>query len=97
MPNARSSLQCTVVGRDSRRVVVESELTRERIALEDRTGDVELLLGLLRDGRTREAAVAELTAHREGVAPVAVWSAIDALTTLGLVRDGEAEPLRAAA
>lgn len=81
----RRCLQCTVVGRDSRSVLVESDLTRDRIALEDRTGDVELLLGLLDDGRTCEAAVAELTAHREGVNPVAIWSAVQSLARLELV------------
>jgi hypothetical protein len=82
--DSRSRLRCSVVGRDAKSVVVVSDVTNDRIRLEDRTGDVELLLGLLERGRSSETAVAELTAHRDGVEPAAVWSALEALRELGL-------------
>jgi DNA-binding transcriptional ArsR family regulator len=85
----------SLVGRDSRSLDVISDRTRELIKFEDRTGDLEALLELLREGsRTRRELIGELVAKREGVSPAALGATLDALNELGLVRDaGPASPV----
>ncbi len=84
MDHSHNHLQCTIVGRRADRVVLACDVTRTRTVIQDRTGDVELLLELLAAGRTAAEAVTELTAHREGVQPAALWNALDNLHDLGL-------------
>lgn len=83
-------LRCSVVGRNARSITVVSDATQQRTTIEDLTGDVELLLWRLREGRTCEQAVADMTAHRDGVSPAAVWAALAGLERLGLL--GLAQP-----
>lgn len=84
-PNNR--LRCSIVGRNPRSTIVVVKSTGERLAFEDRTGDLELLLELLETRSSTEAAVYTLTTHREGVSPAAAWSAVKELIHLELLGD----------
>jgi hypothetical protein len=84
----RTKLVATVRGRDARTLVLECNATHERIVLADSTGDLELLLELLCDGKlSRQEVVFEMTSKREGATPAAVVRALDELDELGLLRD----------
>jgi hypothetical protein len=83
-----TKLVATVRGRDARTIVLECNDTHERVVLADSTGDVELLLELLCDGRrSRDEVVVEMTSKRDGATPAAILDALDALAELGLLLD----------
>jgi hypothetical protein len=75
------------VRRTAGNVALESTVTGRRVIVRDRTGDVEAVLDLIREGRSSDAAIAELVAKREGVCGASLKHAVAVLEQLGMLRD----------
>jgi hypothetical protein len=81
----RGSAGIRVLKRRSQCLLVEAGSARERTWLFDPSGEVELLVELLASRGTREHAVRDFVAHRDGATHEAVWSALRKLDELGLM------------
>jgi len=77
--------QLRVLRRRSQWILAEAGSTSHRTWLFDPSGEVELLVELLASRVSREQAVRDFVAHRDGAADQEVWSALRKLDDLARI------------